>query len=350
MTSTLRTVAEAMVAPGRGILAADESSGTANARFSKLGIPQTAELRRQYRELLFTSADLGRWISGAILYDETLRQADTQGTPLADVLKAAGILAGIKVDTGTLPLELGDGIEKVTAGLDGLAQRVSEYVGLGATFAKWRAVIAIGDGIPSARCLHVNAHALARYAAICQAGGLVPIVEPEILMDGDHADHDIDVAFAVQERVLTEVFSELAHAGVAFEGMVLKPSMVVPGQKSSRAATSREIAEATVTNLLRRVPAAVAGIAFLSGGQGDIEATVNLNEINRVAKERGAPWPLTFSFGRALQAPAIAAWLGNGANVRAAQGQLLHRAQMNGMAALGEYTEQAEGQRALVPA
>jgi fructose-bisphosphate aldolase class I len=350
MNTQLQSVAKAIVAPGKGILAADESTGTANKRFAPLAIPQNEEMRRKYRELLFGTPGLGEYIGGVILYDETIRQSDSRGTPLVKVLTDGGMIPGIKVDAGTVPLELSVDFEKATDGLDGLRKRVDEYVKMGAEFAKWRAVITIDDGFPTDRCIQVNAHALSRYAAICQAGGLVPIVEPEVLMDGDHAKHSLERSFTVHERVLTEVFHELAQAGVALEGSILKPSMVIPGQKSGQKASAREIAEATVTVLMRHVPAAVAGIAFLSGGQDDVEATVNLNEINRVAKQWGAPWPLTFSYGRALQHAAITTWRGEDANIAAARAQLLHRAKMNSLAALGSYSPEAEQAKDLVAA
>jgi fructose-bisphosphate aldolase class I len=347
MHSPLASVARTMVAGGRGILAADESNGTCNARFARLGIPETEEARRSYRALLLAAPGLGAYISGVILYDETFRQSDADGKRLIDIARDGGMYAGIKVDTGVAPLELGAATEKVTGGLDGLARRVEEYVALGAAFAKWRAVITIGDAMPSERCVAVNAHALARYAAICQAGGLVPIVEPEILMDGVHT---LERSLTVHDRVLTAVFHECALAGVALDEMVLKPSMVIHGAGATRRAAPRDVAEATLAVLMRRVPSAVAGIAFLSGGQDDIEATVHLNEINDAARASGAPWPLTFSFGRALQQPVLAAWRGSERNVATAQRELLHRAAMNAAAALGKYTADAERGRALVPA
>ncbi len=350
MNSPLAEVAKAMVAPGKGLLAADESTGTANKRFAPLDIAQTPEMRRKYREMLFETPNFGAHISGVILYDETIRQNASNGKPLAQVIADAGALPGIKLDTGAHPLALGGPDEKVTEGLDGLAQRVDEYVKLGAKFAKWRAVIAIDEGIPTHRCIIANAHALARYAAICQAGGLVPIVEPEVLMDGEHSKHTLERSFAVHEHVLATVFSELTVAGVRFEEMVLKPSMVIPGQKSAQKASAHEIAEATVTVLMRWVPAAVAGIAFLSGGQGNEEATQNLNEINVAGAARRAPWPLTFSYGRALQQPALAAWHGRDENVPAAQAALAHRAKMNGLASLGRYSPSMETEKELVAA
>jgi fructose-bisphosphate aldolase class I len=340
-TPSLATVAKALVAPGKGILAADESIGTANKRFDPLGIAQTVEMRRAYREMLFTAPGAGDYFSGVILYDETIRQARKDGVSFVESLKAVGVLPGIKVDTGTVPLPFAPG-EKITEGLDGLQKRVAEYVKLGAAFAKWRAVIEISKAgaqpvTPTWRGLLANAHALARYAAICQEGGLVPIVEPEVLMDGDH-DHTIERSFEVHELTLRVVFAQLAELGVQLEGMLLKPSMVAPGQKSAQKASVGEIAAATVEVLLRTVPPAVAGIAFLSGGQNEEEATETLNEINRIAAGR-APWPLTFSYGRALQAPALRTWNGQDANVPAAQAALAKRARLNALAAAGHYEE-----------
>jgi fructose-bisphosphate aldolase class I len=346
MSSQLASVAKAMVAPGKGILAADESTGTANKRFAPLGIPQTEEMRRNYRDMLFTTPGLGAHISGVILYDETIRQQGRANNSFVEILRAAGTLPGIKLDTGTQQLALAKSGEKITEGLDGLAKRVEEYVSLGAKFAKWRAVITIDEknGLPSDACIHANAGALARYAAICQAGGLVPIVEPEVLMDGG-ATHSLETSFAVHERTLRHVFAELTAANVVFEEMVLKPSMVIPGQKSPQSASVRDVADATVTVLLRWVPAAVAGIAFLSGGQEDEEATAHLNEINVLAKERNAPWPLTYSYGRALQQAALNLWNGDDANVAAAQRAFGHRAKMNGLAALGKWSVALEQEK-----
>ena len=350
MSSPLHSVAQAMVVPGKGILAADESTGTANKRFEPLGIPLTDEMRRRYRNLLFTTPDFGSYISGVILYDETIRQQGNSGRSMVDILKSAGVMPGIKLDAGTVPLALGKPDEKVTEGLDGLPKRVDEYVKMGATFAKWRAVITIDTqaGMPSEACLHANAHALARYAAICQAGGLVPIVEPEVLMDGAHASQSLETSFDVHERILRCVFRELAGQNVRLEDMVLKPSMVIAGQKSSTKASVREVAEATVEVLMRWVPAAVAGIAFLSGGQTDEDATAHLSEINKIAKERRAPWPLTFSYGRALQHAALNLWKGDDAKVSAAQAALENRAKMNSLAARGEWSPAAEKQSDLV--
>jgi fructose-bisphosphate aldolase class I len=349
MSSQLASVAQGMVAPGKGVLAADESTGTANKRFTPLNIPETEEMRRNYRDMLFTTPDFGTFFSGVILYDETIRQNGRSGKSFVEILQANHSFPGIKLDTGVHPLALAKPEEKITEGLDGLAKRVDEYVKLGAKFAKWRAVITIDEatGIPTDACLHANAHALARYAAICQAGGLVPIVEPEVLMDGNRS-HSIETSFAVHARTLHNVFNELHRLNVKFEEMVLKPSMVIPGQKSSQKASVEEVAEATLTILLRYVPAAVAGIAFLSGGQDDVEATAHLNAINVLAKQKRAPWPITFSYGRALQQPALNLWKGDDANVAAAQKALHHRAQMNSLAALGTWTQQKESEGNLV--
>ena len=349
MSSELASVAKAMVAPGKGILAADESTGTANKRFEPLKIAQTEPMRQAYRDLLFTSPGFGSYFSGVILYDETIRQNGLGGKPFVEILTSDNALPGIKLDTGPVPLPLGLAGEKITEGLDGLAKRVDEYVKLGAKFAKWRAVISIDakNGLPSDNCLHANAHALARYAAICQAGGLVPIVEPEILSDGTAAQ-SLEESFAAHERTFRIVFEELALANVKFEEMVLKPSMVVPGQASGRKASVHEVSELTVTALLRWVPAAVAGIAFLSGGQGDEEATAHLNEINVIARQRNAPWPLTFSYGRALQHAALNIWKGDEKNIAPAQAALNHRAKMNSLAALGEWSSSKENEESLV--
>lgn len=345
MSSELGRNAKAMVAPGKGVLAADESTGTANKRFVPLGIPQTEDMRRAYRDMLFTVPDFGTFFSGVILYDETIRQNGLKNTPFVDVLANAHSFPGIKLDTGAHPLALAGPNEKITEGLDGLAARVDEYVKMGAKFAKWRAVITIDEknGSPSDACLYANAHALARYAAICQAGGLVPIVEPEVLSDGDLATQSMETSFAVHERTLRIVFEELALANVKFEEMILKPSMVIPGEKAEKAPVD-EVASHTLTALLRWVPAAVAGIAFLSGGQADVEATAHLNAINVLAKKEGAPWPITFSYGRALQHAALTLWNGSDANVVEAQKALHHRAHMNSLAALGRWTPESEKQ------
>ena len=335
----LAATAQAMVAPGKGILAADESVGTITKRFTALGIESTAESRRQYRELLFTTAGLPDHVSGAILYDETFRQGLTDGTSFPKVLADRGVLPGIKVDTGAKPLAGHPG-ETVTEGLDGLRERIAEYVGMGAKFAKWRAVINIGDGKPSAGAIHTNAHALARYAALCQEGGLVPIVEPEVLMDGDHS---IERCFDVTETTLRAVFNELAAQRVVLEQMILKPNMVIAGKKAPHQAGVEEVAAETVRCLLRVVPAAVPGIAFLSGGQSAEVATEHLNAMSRMGP---LPWALSFSYGRALQDPALATWKGDKSNVAAAQEALHLRCRLNGVARSGEYTAQMESQAA----
>jgi fructose-bisphosphate aldolase class I len=333
----LNKVAEAMVAPGRGILAADESNGTIKKRFDALGVESTEDNRRDYREMLFRTKDaMSKYISGVILYDETIRQKAKDGTPLVQLITQAGSLPGIKVDKGIKPLPNCPG-EVITEGLDGLGERLAEYRGLGAKFAKWRAVIDIGAGpIPSYTCIRTNTHALARYAAICQDQGIVPIVEPEVLMDGDH---DIDRCSQVTEMVLKLQFEELYFQRVALEGMVLKPNMVVPGKKSAKKASVEEVAEKTLRVLKACVPASVPGIAFLSGGQSDEEATAHLDAINRMG---ALPWNVTFSYGRALQAAPQKAWSGKSENVAAAQRALNHRAAMNGLAALGEWKADLE--------
>jgi fructose-bisphosphate aldolase class I len=336
MTMTLEQVAQAMVAPGKGILAADESSGTIKKRFDKIGVPSTEENRRDYRELLFRSADaMKNHISGVILYDETIRQKAKDGTPLVKLIEAAGSIPGIKVDAGAKPLAASNG-ETVTEGLDGLRERLIEYYGLGARFAKWRATYDPTNGRPSYNCINANAHALARYAALCQENGIVPIVEPEVLMDGDN---DIDTCANVTEWVLKETFQQLYYAHVALEGMVLKPNMVISGMKCAKQASVDEVAERTVQILKRCVPSAVPGIAFLSGGQSDEQATAHLNAMN--AKYE-LPWALTFSYGRALQAAPQKAWSGKADNVPAAQKAFTHRAKMNGLAAVGKWSAQLE--------
>jgi fructose-bisphosphate aldolase class I len=335
--SELANVAQSMVARGKGILAADESTGTIEKRFKSIAVESTEENRRAYRDMLFTTRGLGEHISGAILYDETLRQKSADGTPFATVLAKQGVLPGIKVDAGTADLAFCPG-EKVTEGLDKLAKRVQEYVRLGAKFAKWRAVITIGNGMPSTTCIAANAHALGRYAAICLANGLVSIVEPEVLMDGDHTIERCD---EVTEWTLNAVYEALYVNRVTLEETVLKPSMVISGKDCARQAGTEEVAERTVRILRRCVPAAVAGIAFLSGGQGDEQATENLAAMNRMFKGK-LPWPLTFSYGRALQAPSLKAWKGSAANVAQAQALLAHRARMNGLAAMGEYRPDLE--------
>ncbi|HLU77306.1 MAG TPA: class I fructose-bisphosphate aldolase [Burkholderiales bacterium] len=339
MSQSLAAVAQAMVAHGKGILAADESSGTIEKRFKTINLESTEEHRRAYRDLLFSAKGVGEYISGVILFDETLRQKSADGTPFAELLTRNGMIPGIKVDAGAKPMALCPG-ETITEGLDGLAKRCQEYVKLGAKFAKWRAVIDIGEGIPSTAAIIANAHALARYAAICQENGLVPIVEPEVLMDGAHT---IDRCEEVTLAVLHEVFDALVSQRVVFEDMVLKPNMVVSGKKCPQQAGPQEVAERTLQTLKRTVPAAVPGIAFLSGGQSDELATEHLSIMNQLG---GGPWALTFSYGRALQAAALKAWSGNPANVAAAQAALLHRARMNSLAAKGEYKPELERQAA----
>ncbi|MGH8616422.1 MAG: class I fructose-bisphosphate aldolase [Burkholderiales bacterium] len=338
-THALEQVAQAMVAPGKGILAADESTGTIQKRFEGIKVECTEDNRRAYRDLLFTTQGLGEFVSGVILYDETLRQKAVAGTPFVDVLAKNGILPGIKVDTGAKDLALCPG-ETVTEGLDGLAKRCADYVKLGAKFAKWRAVITIGDGIPSTTCIAANVHALARYAAICQATGLVPIVEPEVLMDGAH---DIGRCEAVTEWTLNALYAALTGHRVVLEATVLKPSMVIAGKTCPQQAGVDEVAERTVRVLRRCVPAAVAGVVFLSGGQSDELATAHLNAMNAQHKDR-LPWPLSFSYGRALQQPALKAWKGQPANIAAAQRALHHRARMNGLACTGRYRSEMEKQ------
>jgi fructose-bisphosphate aldolase class I len=333
----LNKIAAAMVAPGRGILAADESSGTIKKRFDAIGVESTPATRRDYREMLFRSAEMAKYISGVILYDETIRQNAADGTPLVKLIEKAGAIPGIKVDKGTKPLPFCAN-EVVTEGLDGLRERLIEYRGLGARFAKWRAVIDIGERhvMPSYTCIKANAHALARYAALCQDEDIVPIVEPEVLMDGGH---DIDRCAEVTEWVLKETFQELFYNRVALEGMVLKPNMAVPGKKSAKRAAVAEVAEKTVRVLKACVPAAVPGIAFLSGGQSDEEATAHLNAINKLGP---LPWHVTFSYGRALQAAPQKAWSGKAENVAAAQRAFGHRAAMNGLAAIGQWQADLE--------
>ncbi len=330
----LNKVANAMVAPGRGVLAADELAGTVKKRFEVIGVECTEENRRDYRELLFRSKGMAN-ISGVILFDETIRQKAKDGTPLARIIEQSGSLPGIKVDKGVKPLPYFPG-EVITEGLDGLRERLIEYRDLGAKFCKWRAVIEIGLGIPSYYCIRANAAALARYAALCQDEGLVPIVEPEVLMDGEH---DIDRCFEVTEKTLKTVFQELYLARVKLEGMVLKPNMVVPGKKSPKQASMSEVAEKTLRVLKECVPAAVPGIAFLSGGQSDVDATARLDAMNRMG---GGPWKITFSYSRALQAAPQKAWSGKAENVAAAQAAFTHRAAMNGLASMGKWSADLE--------
>ena len=332
----LNKVALAMVAPGKGILAADESGGTIKKRFDAIGVESTEDARRDYREMLFrTTEAMKSNISGVILYDETIWQKAKDGTPLVEIIKKTGALPGIKVDEGVKPLPHCPG-EVVTIGLDKLADRLPKYYEQGARFAKWRAVIDIGKGIPSYNCIRANAHALARYAALCQQAQIVPIVEPEVLMDGDH---DIDRCQEVTEFVLKETFQEMYYAKVALEGIVLKPNMIVPGKKSGKKASVDDVAARTVNLLKYCVPAAVAGIAFLSGGQSDEEATAHLDAMNR---KGNLPWQLTFSYGRALQHAPQTTWKGKAENVAAAQRAFSHRAKMNGLAAMGQWKADLE--------
>ncbi len=331
----LEATAWAMVAPGKGILAIDETSPTCTKRFDEFGIESTAESRRDYREMLIRAPGIAEYVSGAILYDETIRQDAADGRPLVDVLNAQGIIPGIKVDTGAKPLDGAPG-ETLTEGLDGLAGRLNEYREIGARFTKWRAVIRIGPGMPSRRCIEANAHALARYASLAQDAALVPIVEPEVLMDGDH---DIRRCRDVTEEVLHAVFGQLVTQNCLLEGMVLKPNMVIPGSACPNQADAEEIAELTLQTLRRCVPAAVPGIAFLSGGLTGEQACAYLNEMT----VRGPhPWQLTYSFGRALQYPALEIWSGDAANVPAAQSAFLHRARMAALARSTAYSPELE--------
>jgi len=340
-TIDLGRVARMMVAPGKGILAADESSGTIKKRFDSIGVPSTEESRRAWRELLIGAPGLGQHISGIILYDETLRQSAADGRTFVEVLREQGVLPGIKVDEGAKALAGRPG-EKITEGLDGLRERLVEYRGLGATFTKWRAVLSISDRLPSRACIATNAHALGRYAALSQEAGLVPIVEPEVLMDGGH---DLRRCEDVTTETLAEVFHELSLQGVVLEHMVLKPSMVISGADAKARASVAEVAEATVRCLKRTVPSAVPGIAFLSGGQSDEEATAHLSAMNALG---GLPWELSFSYGRALQAPALKAWAGRAENVPAGRRALLHRARMNGLARTGSWSPAIESTPAAV--
>ena len=333
----LINTAKALVAAGKGLLAMDESTETCDKRFAEAGIPQTAEKRRAYRELIVTTPGLGDCISGAILYDETIRQKKNDGTPFAEALTKAGIIPGIKVDMGAKALA-GHPEEKVTEGLDGLRERLAEYFQMGARFAKWRAVITLGNGIPSQGCITANAHALARYAALCQEAGLVPIVEPEVLMDGDHS---LERCRAVTEDVLYNVFEQLHGQQVMLEGMILKPNMVLPGLSCPTQETVDEVADVTVTCFLRTVPAAVPGIAFLSGGQSAELASARLSAMNARFKSQ-MPWALTFSYSRAIQQPALEIWRGDNANIIKAQNALYHRARCNQAARRGAYTSAME--------
>jgi len=338
-TETLESVAKKLVAPGKGILAADESSGTIEKRLKSINVPSTEENRRAYREILFTTAGAGEFISGVILFDETIRQKTRDGRTFVEALEQQGIIPGIKVDKGAKPMANFPG-EKITEGLDGLRDRLTEYRKLGARFAKWRAVITIGEKIPTQTCINANAEALARYAALCQEGELVPIVEPEVLMDGTHT---IERCFEATEQTLRSVFAALAEHRVVLEGMLLKPNMVLSGKDCPQQASVQEVAEATVRCMKRVVPAAVPGLVFLSGGQTDQQATEHLNAMNQM---EGLPWQLSFSYGRALQAPVLKAWKGDPAKVADAQQAFHHRALCNSKARFGKYTEDLESAKA----
>ena len=336
----LNKVALAMVAPGKGILAADESSGTIKKRFDAINVVSTEESRRDYREMMFRSSEaMTRYISGVILYDETIWQNAGDGTPLVKIIQQSGAIPGIKVDEGTQALPNCPG-ELVTIGLDKLAERLKKYYDQGARFAKWRAVIDIGSNVPTTTAIHVNAHALARYAALCQAAQIVPIVEPEVLMDGGH---DIDRCYEVSMRLLNKTFQELRVQRVALEGMILKPNMAISGKKCAKQSSVDEVAEKTIRLLKSCVPAAVPGIAFLSGGQSDTDATAHLDAMNRIG---GLPWRLTFSYGRALQAAPQKAWSGKAENAAAGQRAFTHRARMNSLATEGEWQADLEKQKA----
>ncbi len=332
---TLAATAKALVAPGKGILAADESSGTIKKRFDSIGTESTEDNRRDYREMLFTTKGAADFISGVILFDETIRQDATDGTKLVKILEDQGIIPGIKVDLGAKPLAEAEG-ETVTEGLDGLRERLAEYRSLGARFAKWRATYSITDTLPSAYCIDVNAHTLARYAALCQEAGIVPIVEPEVLMDGNHT---IERSFEVTTAVLDALYEALYLQRVRLDGSLLKPNMVLSGYGCSQQASVEEVAEATVRCFRATVPAAVPGIVFLSGGQSDELATAHLNAMNKLP---GRPWELSFSYGRALQAPALKAWKGETANVDAGKDAFFHRAKLNSAARSGSYTPDME--------
>lgn len=332
--TTIQEIAEAMVQPGKGILAADESNGTIQKRFDAIGVENTEANRKQYRGALFSTPDISDYISGIILFEETLKQCQDDGTSFVDSLTRQGVLPGIKVDKGAQPLAGAPG-ETVTEGLDGLRARLATYKEQGAKFTKWRAVINIGDHIPTSYAIDANAHALARYAALAQEAGLVPIVEPEVLMDGSHS---ISRCYDVTAQTLRRVFDELDKQRVSLEGMVLKPNMVISGKDAPNRASAEEVAEQTVTCFLRTVPAAVPGIAFLSGGQGDEEATVNLNAINQYAQTVNAPWELTYSYGRGLQAAPQKAWSGRKENIPAAQAAFQERGRANAAARMGLYT------------
>jgi fructose-bisphosphate aldolase, class I len=333
--ASMTQTAQALVAPGKGILAADESTPTMEKRLRDIGLESTEQRRRAYREILFSTDGIGEFISGVILFDETIRQRAADGTAFPEVLREQGVIAGIKVDKGTSPLAGFPG-ELVTEGLDGLRGRLADYVSIGARFAKWRAVISIGDGRPTVTCVEANAHALARYAALSQEAGLVPIVEPEVLMDGAHS---LERCAEVTSATLRSVYEQLARHRVVLEASLLKPNIVLPGKDSPAQASLDEVADATIAVLRETVPAAVPGIVFLSGGQSEQDATARLDAINRRDPQ---PWELSFSFGRALQAPVLRAWAGDQANHDIAQAALLHRAAMNGAARVGSYAPEME--------
>jgi fructose-bisphosphate aldolase class I len=334
----LMKTARVLVAPGKGILAMDESNPTCGKRLEAVGVENTEENRRAYREMLLTTQGLENYISGAILYDETIRQTGSDGTPFPNLIQETGIITGIKVDTGAQPLAGHPG-EKVTEGLDGLRDRLAEYREMGARFAKWRAVITIGDGLPTHACLEANVHALARYAALCQEANLVPIVEPEVLLDGNHT---LGRCFEVTRETLTRLFGQLYHQDVELSGMILKASMVLPGKESSQQCTPQQVARETLRCLCDSVPAAVPGVAFLSGGQSDQQATEHLDLMSRQAAKLKLPWRLTFSYARALQHEPLTIWRGDPTKVREAQQALLHRAKCNSSASRGDYTERLE--------
>jgi fructose-bisphosphate aldolase class I len=335
----LKKTAKQMVAPGKGIIAADESSSTCQKRFDSVGVPCTEDNRRAYRQTLFTTQGLSQYVSGVILYDETIRQETDSGENFAAYLSEAGILPGIKVDSGAKDLALHPG-EKVTEGLDGLRERLAEYRTFGAAFAKWRAVITIGQDIPTDACIHANAHAMARYAALCQEADIVPIVEPEVLIDGDHS---LERCYEVTAATLKKMFEELEGQDILLEGAILKASMVIAGKKAAKQSSPKEVAAATVRCLKENVPAELAGVVFLSGGQGDEQATENLDEMNKLGE---TPWPLTFSYSRAIQNPVLKIWAASpNANIAKAQEALLFRSKMCSLASLGKYSADMERER-----
>jgi fructose-bisphosphate aldolase class I len=338
--SALNATAKAMIARGKGLLAADESAPTIAKRFKKYNIDNTPDMRRAWRELLLGTPGLSQYVSGAILYDETIRQNASDGTPFAQFMQRAGMIPGIKVDTGAKDLALYPN-EKITEGLDGLRERLKEYYAMGARFCKWRAVITIGADIPTPYCIDANAHALARYSALCQENGLVPMVEPEVLIDGDHS---LEACYEASVRTLRALFRQLAEHRVAFEGTILKASMVISGAAAAKRAGVEQVANATVKCLLNTVPASLPGVVFLSGGQSPEEATAHLNAMN--VRHGNLPWPLTFSYSRALQEPVMAIWLGKPSNVTAAQKELLKRARFNALASVGKYQPQMEREAA----